>query len=245
MMKIEVIRYDDSSFEKPVAVVGLPSMGLVGPILVSFIARELEMKVLAGMTSPDIPPYCLVQGGVPYPPIRMYGCARRNATPACGDLIAVTSEIVPKPEQCYEFTVAVMDALRDRGTSMIVCLEGVPSMDGEDAMVACGSSEAMREMIGGLGIRLLSDGLVRGISGVMLYEGARMGMDVISIMCPTSPSLPDPRAAARILEPLSKIIPELAIDADPLYKEAEDIDARMRSQEEYDARSTDLQKLYG
>jgi uncharacterized protein len=104
----------------------------------------------------------------------------------------------------------------------------------------------MHDEIGRLGLHDLGEGLVRGITGVMLYEGAHSGTDVMSILCPANPALPDPRAAAKLLEPLSKIIPELKMDVDPLYKEAEEIDIRMKSQETYANReNTDLRQLYG
>ena len=38
--------------------------------------------------------------------------------------------------------------------------------------------------------------------------------------------MPDPRGAAKIMEPLAKMLPELKIDTEPLYKEAEDIEKR-------------------
>jgi uncharacterized protein len=80
----------------------------------------------------------------------------------------------------------------------------------------------------------------------MLYEGYRTGMDVMSILCSANPALPDPKAAASLIEPLSKIIPELNIDVTPLYKEAEEIERRIKSQEEYSSKeSTDIQQLYG
>ncbi|MDR3282233.1 MAG: PAC2 family protein [Candidatus Methanoplasma sp.] len=240
------MRYDDATYENPTALVGLPSIGLVGSILSSFIVREMSMSVIAGITSPDLPPYCMIQGGTPYPPIRIYGCTRDKTDETGGDLVIVTSEIAPKPEQCYALAVAIMGVLRDLGVSMAICLEGVPSYEGGDSMVACGSSKRMHDEIDRLGLRNLGEGLVRGTTGIMLYEGAHSGMDVMSILCPANPALPDPRAAARLLEPLSKILPELKMDVNPLYKEAEDIDLRMKSQEAYANReNTDLRQLYG
>ncbi|MDR3206656.1 MAG: PAC2 family protein, partial [Candidatus Methanoplasma sp.] len=124
MSEVRVMRYSDAKYENPTALVGLPSIGLVGSILSSFVIREMKMSVIAGIASPDLPPYCMIQGGIPYPPIRIYGCARNGADEPGGDLVIVTSEIAPPPEQCYALAIAILGVLSDLGVSKIICLEG-------------------------------------------------------------------------------------------------------------------------
>jgi len=244
MSEIKIIKYVDKKFDNPIAIVGFPSVGLVGSILTSFVARELKMDIVASITSPDLPPYSLIQKGVPYPPVRVYGCARENGTADCGDLVIVTSEITPKPEHAYDFARTLMRLFKELGIQTVIALEGIPEFGDDNPILACGSSKIARDMIDTLGLKKLDEGLVRGMTGVMLYEGHDSDIDVLAMLCPANPTFPDPRSAANVIGPLSKLIPELKIDLEPLYKEAEEIDAKIKEQNEYND-SQDNQQLYG
>ena len=247
MTEMKVIRYSDQRYDNPTAIIGFPGVGLVGSILTSFAVRELDMDVVAAITSPDLPPYTLIHKGNPYPPIRIYGCSRENTSEDCGDLVIVTSEIAIRPEQHYALNAVLMEFFKEMGIKSVIALEGIVQFEEDTKMFACGSSETSRKMIEELGLKPLDDGLVRGLTGVMLYEAFYSGMDFIAMLCPANPSLPDPRSAARILEPLSRLVPELKIDAEPLYKEAEEIENKMKQQNEYayGGAPKDIRQLYG
>ncbi|MDR1404624.1 MAG: PAC2 family protein [Candidatus Methanoplasma sp.] len=247
MAEMKIIKYSDPKYDNPVAIVGFPGVGLVGSILTSFVIRELDMEVIAGITSVDFPPYTLIQNGNPYPPIRVYGCRRENTTKECGDLVIVTSEITLRPEQYYELNDTLMQIFGELGIVTVIAIEGIPQFEEENSMFACGSSKASRDRIEELDLKRLDDGLVRGLTGLMLCEGFCSGTDVIAMLCPANPSLPDPRSAARVLEPLSKLVPELKLDAEPLYKEAEETENKIRQQREYECgvAPSDVQQLYG
>jgi len=247
MSEMKIIRYSDHKYYNPIAIVGFPGIGLVGSILTSFVIRELEMEAVAAITSPDFPPYTLIQNGNPYPPIRIYGCKRECATEDCGDLIIVTSEITLKPEHYYTLDIAIGELFKELGIASVIALEGIPQFGDDLSIFACGTSAASREKMDDLGLKRFDEGLVRGLTGVMLYEGFHSGSDLIAMLCPANPALPDPRAAARALEVLSKLMPELKIDAKPLYKEAEEIENKIKQQQEYgyDIAPKDIQRLYG
>ncbi|MCL2147756.1 MAG: PAC2 family protein [Methanomassiliicoccaceae archaeon] len=246
MAEMKIIRYSEQRYDDPTAIVGLPGIGLVGSILTSFAIRELDMEVVAAVASPDFPPYTLIQDGNPYPPVRVYGCRRENASGECGDLVIVTSEITLRPELYYDLNTALTGLFKEMGVSSVIAIEGIPQFEESGGIFACGSSAASRERIEGLGLKPLEDGLVRGLTGIMLYEAFYSGMDVIAMLCPANPALPDPRSAARMLEPLSKLVPELQIDAGPLYKEAEEIESKIKQQEYgYEVAPSDIRQLYG
>jgi len=247
MSEMKIIKYSDHKYYNPIAIVGFPGIGLVGSILTSFVIRELAMEAVAAITSPDFPPYTLVQDGKPYPPIRIYGCKRECATEDCGDLIVVTSEITLRPEHYYTLDIALADLFKELGVASVIAIEGVPQFADDMSIYACGTSAASRERIDSLEIKRFDEGLVRGLTGVMLYEGYYLGTDVIAMLCPANVMLPDPRAAAKALEVLSKLMPELNIDAKPLYKEAEEMENKVKQQQEYgyDNAPKDIQRLYG
>jgi len=73
------------------------------------------------------------------------------------------------------------------------------------------------------------EGMITGITGVLLFEGARLKQDVLCLLAEAHSSFPDSRAAALLVETLDKMLPEIELDTQPLYKEAEDIEKKIRS----------------
>ena len=142
MSEPKIFWYERGELNDPIAIVGFPSIGLVGSIITSYIARTLSMKVVAGATPTDTQQYTLIQNGTPYPPVRIYAGPipkkrKKKVKPAEGaetemppekkeaprkrvkarDLIVLTSELAPRPEQTYDFTVAMFDIVKEMGCS--------------------------------------------------------------------------------------------------------------------------------
>ncbi|MEE3477558.1 MAG: PAC2 family protein [Methanomethylophilus sp.] len=256
MSEPKIFWYERSELNDPIALVGFPSIGLVGSIITSYIARTLNMKVVAGATPTDTQQYTLIQNGTPYPPVRIYAGPihkkrKKKAKPAEGtqeemppekseapkkrvkarDLIILTSELAPKPEQTYDFTVAMIDIVRELGATDIIFIDGIARMDQNTAILGAYTSDKAKAMLEEAGITLMSDGLVRGMSGVGLFQSKVDGLDAMCLIAPANPQLPDPRAAASILIPLSKIVPRFDVDPQPLIQEAQEIEDRLRSQQ--------------
>lgn len=264
--------YERKELRDPIAVIGFPSIGLVGSILTSYLARELKLDVVAGMTLEDIQQYTLITGGNPYPPIRIYAGAlpkpkrkkkkaaetgsetaseesqpmevkapapRRKAR----DVIIVTSELSPKPEQAYDFTLFVLNTVREMGAQEIIFVDGFARVDNNASLLAAYSNQKAKQILIDADVKTLDEGLVRGISGVGLFQGKIDGTDTVCILAPANPQLPDPRAAADALETLKKLIPKLEVDPAPLMHEAEEIDARIRAQQ--NQQSAVNQNIYG
>lgn len=241
-MTVKTARYADIGLEDPIAVVGFPGAGLVSSIVPNYLVGQLSMVPIAGMSSPVMPPYCLIAGGLAMPPVRFYG--RKGRGKNGRDMIVCMSEYAPKPEDCYELAQEVLRYLKHMGCRTVVCLEGVPRYSNEDAMMVCGCGGNVRELMRRTKLKELSNGMIRGMAGVMLYDGPGWGFDVVSLVCPANQSMPDPGAAVGFLKPLSKLVPGLRVDPKPLMDEADQIQRRM---DEQAAENNDLlsQQIYG
>jgi uncharacterized protein len=229
-MTFAVHKYRDIKWNNPIAVIGFPSIGLSSSIAANFLARTLQLEVVGGISSPEFPPYAVVQNGVPLPPVRMYAGGRDCDTDSgigCDGLIVVTSEFMPKIEQHHPLAVSLLEWLRSNGVMTVICLEAIPQFDNDDNIYGVGSTPAANDIMAKYSIRGLEDTLVRGTAGVMLYEGTMREMNVLAILGPARADMPDPRAAAKLMEPLARMLPELKIDPEPLYKDAEEIEKRM------------------
>lgn len=242
-MGIETLKYAELGLSDPVAIVGFPSVGLVSSIAANYYVAQLEMTPLAGLVGPEMPPYCLVTGGVAYPPVRMYGKPRRTKTGR--DLVVCTSEYAPKPEDCFGVAAAVLGTLRDLGCRDVICLEGVPRSSETDAPVICGGSAETNKLIQSSGLQVMGSGMVKGVTGVMMYLSAARGMNVVSLLCPANPNLPDPGSAAAYVAPLAKMIRGLKVDPKILEEEGEEIKRRAATEQASVQRDRPESAIYG
>ncbi|MBR4503764.1 MAG: proteasome assembly chaperone family protein [Candidatus Methanomethylophilaceae archaeon] len=227
-MDIRTVRYSALDLDEPSAIIGFPSSGLVSSIAANYYVSQLKMPVIAGLSGPELPPYCFLSGGNAYPPIRMYGHkgkVRRGKKEK--DVVICLSEYAPKPEQCFDVVQSLGEYLRSLGTKEVICIEGVPRMSPEDSIIACGSGPGSMEMVRKSKVPSMESGMIRGTSGVMMYEGPLYGFNVMSLIVPANQNIPDPGAAAGIIGPISRIIPGLKVDPDMLFKEAEEIDKHL------------------
>jgi uncharacterized protein len=224
--------YKADNFEDGMMIVGFPSVGLVSSIAANFIIRTSKLERVAGVMSRDFPPYTLIHDGVPSPPVRIYAGQRHcgDKGEQCRQLITVAAEFMPKPELVQPLADVLLDYCQEKGVKTIVSLEGINWQSTEEAKIyGVGSSPASREMLKRYGVDEMKEGMVSGITGVMLYGGEIRGLDVICLLGPARVNFPDARGSAKLLEVVAKMLPEIKIDPDPLYKEAEEIERQIRT----------------
>lgn len=226
--------YKDKELKNAVAIVGFPGIGLASSIATGFLARQLNLETIAGFSSPEFPPYAMIQNGVPMPQIRIYAGDRECDIEGGMDfncLVIVTSEFMPKVELHYQIAEAILHWLHEHGVKTIITLDSIPLFNPDEyVLLGAGSTPDARKLVTEYGITEFDEGMIRGISGVLLFEGANEGLDVMTLLGSARADMPDPRGAAKLMEPLEKMMPELKIDTEPLYKEAEELDKRIKSQ---------------
>lgn len=64
-------------------------------------------------------------------------------------------------------------------------------------------------------------GMITGVTDVILYEGVLINLDVRCLLAETHTKYPNSRSAVKPLKKLDKILPDIKIDPQSLYKEAE------------------------
>ncbi len=245
---MEVLEFKERDYNNAVAVIGFPSLGLVSSIASSFIARELKMDLIAGIAAPEFPPYCIIQNGIPMPQVRIFhGCRKDTDMESgldCEDILIVTSEFIPKQEQYYDIALTLIQWLEKKGIRKVITLDGIPMFTPDTyEIIGAGSSDKAREIMKEYEINPFDDGMVRGISGIMLFEGSRRNMDIITLLGSAKSEFPDPKGAAMLMDPLKKMIPEINIDTEPLYQEASELDMRFNANK--NVPSDGIDRIYG
>jgi uncharacterized protein len=116
----------------------------------------------------------------------------------------------------------------DQRADMIITPEGliVDSMPEKPAVYGIGSTKRAMSLLPE-SIQVFEEGVISGVTGVLLNEGKKRDFDVLALLSEAHTDYPDARAAARIIEAMNAIIPEMNIDPEPLYEEAEKIEKHL------------------
>lgn len=215
--------FKELDLEGATVIDGFPSVGLVSTICANYLIDVLELEQIAILDSPSFPTVSIVRGGVPMFPVRIYGGK---------GLCVFVSEFQPEKELVRPIAETILAFAQDHGCRAIISPEGLvtdePTDDEEVKVYALGSTPAVRERLEKAGLETFANGIITGVSGVLLALGKKIDFETISILAEANPSYPDARAAARVIEAIDGLIEGVTIDVKPLYTEAENIERTLR-----------------
>jgi uncharacterized protein len=226
---IEIVTYTKTDLSNSMLIVAFPTVGLVGLIAGRFVIDALGLEEIGFIESPYNMPATVIHKGIPMPPVRIYAGEKKcgpNGT--CSQLIVILSEFMPALEQTTLMAERILQWSRQNKCKYIMTLEGTNAV-GEKAssnpkVFGLGSTSAMRELLKKYKIEESEEGLITGVTGVLLYKGVQSKLDVLCLLSEVHVSYPDSRGAGRLLEKMNLFLPEIKIDPEPLYKEAETIE---------------------
>jgi len=256
MDEIKIYDYKKMDLRDAVVVEGFPSVGLVSTIVANYIVTVLNLDLLGVMDSPFFPTVSVIRGGEPFSPVRFYGGDIEPGRRDSKKIVVFLSEFQPPSTLIKGITTTLLDWAQDNRCAYLISPEGliVERPEGsevkEKLLFAIGSTEHVKETIQANGIPIFQEGLISGIPGVLLNEGKRRNFDVFCILSETHENLPDARAAARIIEVMNALIPEMGLDPAPLYKEASVLEERMKEYQKMSKpggkrTTTPLPSMYG
>ncbi len=231
---VRIHNYEERDMSDSLTLVGFPSVGMVGSITGSFLVKSLELELLGALLSDRFPPIAVVRDRNPRPPVRIYG-GKRVCEPGglCSQIGVITSEMPLPTGVVHGAARAILEWCRHNKCRNIVTVEGINVAEApeDDSVYGVASSQRMLEMVTEHGVEPIDNGMVGGLSGVLLYEGAMAGQEVLCLMGEVSAeNIPDARAAARIVEVLGHLLPELKLDPKPLLEEAQKIEEVLQEQ---------------
>ena len=204
-----------------IAIAGFTTAGMVGVIAASHIIRTLRLNQLGTVLNADFPAVALIQDEIPKHPVRVYQ----------GNGIGVfTSEIKFQDKQDIMFASTVLEWYTKGGFDKLIIIDGVTSNDQQleqGELYGVGSSKSAREDLKRAGIEPIQQGIVAGITGFLLGEGDRLGIDVTALLAEASPMYPDARAAAIAIEAVSDLT-GLEIPLGDLLENAREIENSVR-----------------
>jgi len=218
---------------KPMVIVSFPSMGLVGTLAAGFIVRQLKLKRVGTFNSDRFVPTAVINDGVPSPPVRMFGSKRACApNELCNEIIVILSELPIPLDMIKPMSNTILNWCKDKNTNMIVTLEGANTQlppEQEPMIYGVGTTKKAKDLITKHEIESLVEGMVGGVSGALLYEGEEKKKDVVCLLAEANAQLPGAMGAAKMVEIISRMLPELKIDSKPLFEEAKELEKQIKN----------------
>lgn len=232
--EVRVWTEPDLTLDAPMVVVGTPTLGLVGTIVSHYLHDTLEMTSVGGLRSPFFPPVGRIKDGRPRRPFGLYALETTCGIDGdCEHLVVVESDFLPHPAIQADAARKLVAWARDHDACRIVVPDGLMVQGGEAEEVhGVGSSQAAVDRVRKLGIEVIDQGILGGLSSLLLFEGEEQGVETISLLAESAPDHPDARAAARLVRILDRVVPDVTIEAEPLLEEAERIEEAVRENRE-------------
>jgi len=212
--------------ENSFIIVGLPDVGLVGPISTSHLVRVFELEEIGYVDSPALPPVILFHKGKPHFPVRIYGGYKGNDY-----IVVLHADVAVPPAHIHELASIIVEKALDVKAREIILLGGIAvpnrmKIEKPKTYVASISREVM-EAARARGVEPLSDGFVGGIYAQILKEGFKRGVKTYALLSECFFNYPDPGAAAATLEVLGRFIGH-EVDVTKLLEQEEEIRIKLR-----------------
>ena len=226
---VEIVDFEEMNLTDATVIAGFPSIGLVSTIVANYLIDAFGLRQVGALNSPHFPTLSVVHTGEPLSPVRIYG-----GTLETGNKIAVfVSEFKPKPNLINSLSDSIMNWVKKKKCKLLISPEGmvVEGKSTEEEKIveayAIGSTENARKMLQAKEIPQFKNGIIAGVSGVLLNKGKHENFDVISILSEAHPNYPDARAAASAINVIAAVI-GVEINVGPLYDEAERIEKQLQ-----------------
>jgi len=226
---VEIIDFEDIDLHNATVIAGFPSIGLVSTIVANYLIDAIGLRQIGALNSPHFPTLSVVHTGEPLSPVRIYG-----GTLESGEKIAIfVSEFKPKPNLINSLSNAILKWVQQKKCKLLISPEGMvvegKSSGGENIVdaYAIGSTENARKTLQAKNIPQFKNGIIAGVSGVLLNKGKQENFDVISILSEAHPNFPDARAAAAAINVIATVV-GVNINVGPLYDEAERIEKQLK-----------------
>ncbi len=200
--------------KNPIIIEGFPGFGLIGTIATEFLIRHLDAKPIGRFRVDEIPPVIAVHHGEAIEPLGIFYDKKYN--------LMVLHALASVAGLEWEIADALVKVAKDLRVKEIISLEGVGSQS--EIVESRGFYIGENKKLKNLGIEPLKEGIIVGVTGALLL---RKDINITAFFAETHSTLPDSRAAAKIIEVLDRYL-GLKVDYKPLIKKAEEFEKKLK-----------------
>jgi uncharacterized protein len=203
--------------------IGVPDVGLVGTIALSYMIHSLELEEVGYLESDALPPMIVIHNGDPKSLIRLY---QRD------DVILIASEIPIEQDLITPVAQAMVSWAHAKNAELLVTLSGIAvqnRLDLEKPQVyGIGTSPTEKTTLQQLGIPLLKEGFIAGLHAVVMKEAVRQQIPALMLLAQAHLQYPDPEAAAYLITKVNQLV-NWNVDTADLLMQGEEYRLKMRA----------------
>lgn len=233
MSNISIHEYKEKNLDNAMVIISFPTVGLISSIVANFLITNMKLDLIAAIVSDDFYPAAIVTDGVPTPPVRIYAgehvCGKDGQ---CDQIVVITSELPIRTTAFSPLAKKIIEWCDEKKCKIVTTIEGINTKDplGDTVEVFhVASNEEAAEYLKDLPSKKFETGMVSGLSGLLLYMGNLQDFSVSCLLAEAHMEYPDSRSAAEVLKVLDKMVPQIKMDPEPLLKEAEAIEERVKN----------------
>jgi len=198
---------------------GFPTTSLTSVLVSGYTVEQLKLPLVGVITSNKFPPKCVIEKGVPAHPVRIYGDKR---------IVVIVCEFqMPSHEVTYAVVGAILRFAERHSSPIVIAIEGLPSetvdpnsAEQHEILHFVSTNMLFADKMAKLGHQPVEEGVISGVTGLLLAEGSLSKVDVACLLAPSSSKYPDAYAAVVVVKTLSNYLPT-AIDHNPLLDRAQ------------------------
>ena len=216
--KSECCKIISEDVKDAVVLEGSPELGLIGNILGWLLVEELNMKQIGHIDSKEFPPLAVLYKGIAIHPFRIY---------STDGIVLFLSDFIVPPTVSYDMSNAIVDWMERNNSKEFITFNSMVVMEKSDSVAGAANSEDSLKRLGDIELPILPFGNINGLSGSLLTKTASKNIPGTCLFAEVLNQYPDPRAAASLVNVLNKML-DIEINAEPLLKEAEQIEERLK-----------------
>jgi uncharacterized protein len=216
--KTECCTITSEDIEDAIVLEGSPGVGLIGNIVGWLLVEDLKMKEIGYIESKYFPPLAVLYKGVAIHPFRIYEAE---------GLVLFLSDFIVPPNVVYDMTGAIVDWMNKNNSKELITFNSMVVREKNQPTAAAGNTEETTKKLADMGLPIIPFGNITGLSGTLLTQCASKNIPASCLFAEILNPYPDPRAAANVIDVLNKML-DISIDSEPLLKEAQEIESRLK-----------------
>lgn len=202
----------------PIIIEGFPGFGFVSTIATEFLIKQLNAKKIGRISTEKLLPISVIHNAKLIDPIEIYYAKKEN--------MVILRPLTNVSGAEWEIATSMEELANKLKAREIIGIEGIASSEKQpEKSKVFYYTNQNSEKFEKIGIGNIKDGIVMGVTGVLLMKSDRL--PVSCIFAEANPGLPDSRAAGEIIRILDSYL-GLKIDYKPLMKTALEVEDKLK-----------------
>ncbi|MBU0461914.1 MAG: PAC2 family protein [Nanoarchaeota archaeon] len=200
---------------------GFPGFGLVGTITTEFLIETLKAEKIGSIKMKEAPPMVAIHDGNLVRPMGIFYDKKHNLI-----ILHVMTNVAGIE---WDVGAEILELAKKIGAKRIISVEGVsaPGLVGEPSAYYYSNTAEDSKKFEDNKVKKMKEGIVMGVTATLLLQ-ADHDVSMSCIFAETHSSLPDSKAAAKVVQVLDKYL-GMNLDYKPLLKQAEAFESKIKS----------------